>query len=309
VNAYGVALAVFAMVVVSCTPALALEREAVMEQGGAEPHPEDTSGGEVTMKCPNCGERIVVGRHGQTGQTTVCPFCGAEICPGGVEKAFCTGADAGFFSKYVSRGVVTTDGPVFQPGVWVSYRDVTISVWGNMDLTDTNGNGGRFNELDFTLDYSREWGKLDFSAGGVYYDFPNTTAAGTAELYAGVGYDTLLHPVIAVYYDFLEADGFYLSAGIGHGFDIPLPADTVKAALELSAQAGWGSKNFNEFNFGSSHGAFTDMVFSAALPVSAGDNLVLKPVVSYSSVLDGTIRTKNGQDDNLVWGIVASGSF
>lgn len=309
-NAYGIALAGIVVAVLSCTPALAGEQDAVMGQGGAVAYSEEEAGGEVSMKCPNCGKTIVIGRHGQSGRATVCPYCGKEVCAEEeAEEEFCAGVDAGFFSKYVSRGVVTTDGPVFQPGAWVSYRDVAISVWGNMDLTDINGNGGRFNELDFTLNYSHGWGKLDLSAGGVYYDFPNTDAADTAELYAGASYDTLLHPAIAVYYDFVEVDGFYISAGIGHSFDITLPADATSAALDLSAQVGWGSKNSNQFNLGTDRGAFTDLVVTAGLPVSFGKRITITPSVSYSTVLDRGVREQNELDDNIIWGLTAQASF
>lgn len=311
VNTYVVALAGLAMAVMSCAPALAGEREAVMEQGGVAAYSEDPAGEEASMKCPNCGERIVLGRHGHTGPATVCcPYCGKQICPAGeAEKAFSAGADAGFFSRYVSRGVVTTDGPVFQPDAWLSYNGLTFSVWGNMDLTDTNGNRGEFNELDFALSYSREWGKLDFSAGGVYYDFPNTDAADTAEVYASAGYDILLHPVIAVYYDFLEVDGFYASAGISHCIELPLGVDSVTASLDLSAQAGWGSRNFNQFNLGTERGAFTDLVVTAGLPVSLGKRFTITPSVGYSTVLDRGVREQNELDDNIVWGLTAQACF
>lgn len=304
-NAYGIALAGFAMFVMSCTPALALEREAGMAAGPVEP-----AAGEVTMKCPDCGRAVVLGSHGQPGLTATCPYCGKEICAvEEAEKRLCAGVDLGFFSKYVSRGVTLSDDPVFQPDAWLSYREFTVSVWGNMDTTDINDSDGEFNELDFTVDYSGSWEKVNYSAGGIYYVFPNTGADDTAELYLSACYDILLQPTVTVFYDFLEADGFYGAFGIGHSFDIPLPADAVNAALELSAQAGWGTRNFNEFNAGTSHTAFTDMVITAGFPVTLSENFTIKPTLSYSSALDRTIRTKNEGNDNLVWGVVASGSF
>lgn len=264
-----------------------------------------------TIKCPNCGENINIGRHGQEGLTVKCPHCGKEVDVKKMEEenGICYGADAGFFSKYVSRGVVTTDGPVFQPDIWVSYRNFTFSVWGNIDLTDLNGQGGNFNEADYTLDYSGSLNKLSYSAGLTYYTFPHTGADDTSEVYLGLGYDFPLNPKIAVYYDFWQADGFYGAFSLSHSFGLPKVWEQVEASLDISAQVGLGSKNFNSFNFGAEHTAFTDLVLTASLPVTVFEHVTVKPTVSYSSVLDRTIRTKNFRNDNIIYGGVISASF
>ncbi len=263
--------------------------------------------GREAVICPNCGRTVITGGHGQAVRSTVCPYCGKDMREEEeAEKVLCVGADAGFFSRYVSRGVTLSSDPVFQPGAWASYRGVNLSVWGNMDLTDINGNVGEFNELDFALGYSGKWDTVNYSAGGIYYVFPNTGSDDTAELYASLGYDTILQPTLTAYYDFMEADGLYLVLGISHAFEIPVPSDKVTACLELSAQAGWGTKQFNEFNSGSYHDAFTDAVFTVCLPVGLYESFSITPSVSYSTALDRTIRTKNSDNDNVVFGLVIS---
>ena len=266
-------------------------------------------GGEV-VQCPNCGTRVAVGRHGQEGQVMKCPYCGKEFCVREeVEKGLCYGVDAAFLSKYVARGVTTTDGWVFEPNVWASYKGFTGSVWANMDLTNRNRNRGEFNEVDITLDYSTSFGGLGLSGGSIYYTYPNTDAKDTAEVYAGVGYDMLLSPRLTVYYDFWQVDGFYGVFSLSHGFELPQPAPWMKPSLALSGQVGWGSKNFNSFNFGTDHSTFTDMVYTASLPVQVFDRFTVKPLVSYSSVLDRTLRSKNEHNDNVIWGAVFSAAL
>jgi len=294
------------------SPALALEQDT--DSGMQSRQADGSSTGDDSAElqgvtCPNCGRNVVLGRHGQAGKTEVCPYCGKEICEPEEAEGICFGADAGFFNKYVSRGVTLSEDPVFQPDVWASYRGVTLNVWGNMDLTDVNDNEAEFNELDFTLEYSGQWEALGYSAGGIYYVFPNTEDRDTAELYASLGYDTVLKPTLTVFYDFIEADGFYVVFGIGHGFDIPLPTDALTARLELAAQAGWGSRNFNEFNAGVHKDAFTDLVLTASLPVTFGEHLTVSPMVSWSSALDTDIRAANGKNDNVIWGATLSASF
>jgi len=266
---------------------------------------------EVTATCPNCGEKITVGRHGQEALTVKCPKCGkeVEVCKEEAEAGLCYGSDVAFFNKYVVRGLVTTDDPVFQSDVWLSYKGFTASVWGNMDLTDINTFGGDFNELDFTLDYSGSLDKLSYSSGLVYYKYPNTDFKDSAEVYAGVGYDLIIKPKLVVYYDFWQGDGFYGVFSLSHGFELPKVWEPVDASLDISAQVGLGSKNMNVYNFGCDHTAFDDLVFTASLPVAVSGYVTFKPTVSYSTVLDGAIRTKNGPNDNIVFGGVVSASF
>ena len=92
-------------------------------------------------------------------------------------------------------------------------------------------------------------------------------------------------------------------------FDLPQPAPWMKPSLALSGQVGWGSRNYNSFNWGAEHGTFTDLVITASLPVAISDHFTVKPTVSYSTVLDRTIRTKDFKNDNVIWGVVLSASL
>ena len=71
------------------------------------------------------------------------------------------GASADIFSKYVWRGQNLVDDWVLQPGASIGYGNLTASVWGNLDLTDENGYGGEFSEIDYTLDYSGQVPDVD----------------------------------------------------------------------------------------------------------------------------------------------------
>ncbi|MBI5189407.1 MAG: hypothetical protein HZA22_01845 [Nitrospirae bacterium] len=218
------------------------------------------------------------------------------------------GADLGFFSSYVSRGLTYSEDPVLQPNAWVTYKDVTASVWGNVDMTDYNGMAGDLYELDYGLDYSVDAGDFELSAGALYYSYPHIEDGDTAEAYVGLGYHAPLHPILTVYYDFWRGDGFYGLLTIGHGIPLPEVAGR-EASLELSAQVGLGSKDYNAYNYGSDHTAFTDVVLTASLPVSVADHVSVAPSVSWSSVLDRTIRTKNSHSDAVIFGGMVTASF
>ena len=91
-----------------------------------------------------------------------------------------------FMGKYIWRGQNLSDDPVFQPGLSVSYGNLTAGIWGNMDLTNINGNSGDFSEMDYSLDYSSTFLGIEgvgYSVGVIYYDFPGTTTKDTTEVY------------------------------------------------------------------------------------------------------------------------------
>ncbi len=146
--------------------------------------------------------------------------CGTESVFGESEVDFEVTAD--FFSKYILRGQNLDDDPVFQPGLSVSYRDLTAAIWGNLELTNINGNRGDFSELDYSLDYSGVlpgMERIGYSVGVIYYDFPGTTTKDTTELYWGLNFDLPLNPSVTVYHDVDEAEGTYVSLAAAHSIE------------------------------------------------------------------------------------------
>jgi len=224
----------------------------------------------------------------------------APVFADGLPVSF--GANAAFNSKYIWRGFNVNDDPVFQPDVWLSYKGLTLDVWGNMDLTDIHDNEGEFNEIDYTVDYSWDWNKLGFSAGAIHYEFPNTAFDSTSEVYGAVGYDTILSPTLTVYYDFDEADGFYGTFGLSHSFEVPKVIDGVSASLDLSGEVGFASANWNDFYYGADHTAFDNLLVTAAFPVAIGGHVTVGPSVSYSTTLDDTLASKADDDHVFIWG-------
>ena len=84
---------------------------------------------------------------------------------------------ANFMGKHIWRGQNLSDDPVLQPGVSASYNGLTAGIWGNMDLTNINGNSGDFSEVDYSLDYSGAIPGFEgagYYVGVIYYDFPGT---------------------------------------------------------------------------------------------------------------------------------------
>ena len=129
---------------------------------------------------------------------------------------------ADFFSKYIWRGQNLDDDPVFQPGLSASYKGLTAAIWGNLEMTNINGNSGDFSEVDYSLDYSGAIPGIKgigYCVGVIYYDFPGTTVKDTTEIYWGLNFDLPLNPSITVYHDVDEAEGSYISLAASHSIE------------------------------------------------------------------------------------------
>jgi hypothetical protein len=215
------------------------------------------------------------------------------------------GVTADFFSKYIWRGQNLVDDWVLQPGTNVSYKGITASAWGNLDLTDENYHKGEFSEVDLTLDYSMQVPGVDFlsySLGVIYYDFPvNGAGDDTWEIYWGFGLDFLASPSVMVYHDVDEAEGTYVSFGIGHSFEnvVELGPD-VGLAVDLSASLGWGSSGYNKSYWGPDKSALNDLVLSAAFPFEVA-GFTVTPSVNYVTLMSDDIRSPNAYHSNDMW--------
>jgi hypothetical protein len=219
------------------------------------------------------------------------------------------GLDFAFVNMYVWRGMLLTDGPVFQPSATLGYKGVSINGWGNLDLDDVNGTSGEFNEIDLTLDYTHTIKEFSLSAGLIYYDFPNTDFRSTAELYVSAGVDMLLQPSVTVYFDVDQAEGIYGTLGLSHSFELPGGSDTFAWSLDFATSLGLGSSQYVDFYFGVHDAAFTDFYAEASLPVTILDTITVTPYVGVAMIVDSSLRKEMDESDNWIVGGILSWSI
>ncbi len=211
---------------------------------------------------------------------------------------------ADFFGKYIWRGQNLNEDPVFQPGFSARYKGLTAGIWGSLELTNINGNSGKFTEVDYSIDYSASIPGIEgvgFSVGAIYYDFPNTTVDGTTELYWGLSLDVLLNPSITFYHDVDEAEGLYASFSIGHSVEkiFELGPD-VPVGVELGASLGWGDSSYNNFYWGLEESKANDIALSASFPFEIA-GFTVAPSVNYVILASSDIRDTDvyGTDNNI----------
>jgi hypothetical protein len=222
---------------------------------------------------------------------------------------------ADFFSKYIWRGQNLDDDPVFQSGISASYKGLIASVWGNLELTNINGNSGDFSEVDYSLGYSGTMPGMegvDYSVGISYYDFPGTRTKDTTELYWGLNFDLPLTPSIMVYHDVDEAEGTYISFAVAHSIEkiAELGPDTP-IGMEIGASLGWGSGSYNKYYWGTDQSKLNDLAFSVSFPIEIG-GLTVAPGLNYVTLLSDDIRATDtyGTDSDFFFaGVSLSKSF
>jgi uncharacterized protein (TIGR02001 family) len=226
---------------------------------------------------------------------------------GWAEEKVSVEVTADFFSKYVWRGQNLTDDWVFQPGVSATYRGLTAGVWGSLDLTDENDQSGEFIEYDWYLDYSGQINDtVGYSIGAIYYYFPSIGT--TTELYWGFNLDVPASPSITVYHDVDEADGIYVSLGVGHSIEA---TEKIPVGIDLSAAIGWGDKKYNEYYWGTDKAELNDLVLSVGLPFEVA-GVSVTPSISYITLLGSDVKDSDAYDkDNsiLVVGVSLSKEF
>lgn len=222
---------------------------------------------------------------------------------------------ADFFSKYIWRGQNLDDDPVFQLCISASYGNLTARIWGNLELTNINGNSGDFTEVDYSLDYSGNIPGIEgigYSIGTIYYDFPSTDVKDTTELCWGFNFDLPLSPSITFYHDVDEAEGTYFSSGVRHSIDkVAQLGPDLPVEMEIGASLGWGSRFYNKYYWGTHQTKLNDLAFSVSFPVEIG-GLTLALSLNYVTLLSDDIRDTDayGTDSDFFFcGIRLSKSF
>src|SRR4030042_5296170 len=209
-------------------------------------------------------------------------------------------ASVDVMSNYVWRGFKLSNSTVVQPSVGISYGGFGANLWANYDA-----NLEEHTETDLTLNYSGSFNKFNVVAGYIYYALDG--AEDTQELYFSVGYDTLLKPMLSLYYDFDEGDGAFLIASIGH--DIAL---SKEFALSLGASASYNTNS--EYSIGDYSG-FHNGEVSASLRIPVMKSFTLTPKMAYSFPLSNDAKdamktiSNDGDKEIFYGGINLSLSF
>ncbi len=212
-------------------------------------------------------------------------------------------ASIGGFSGYIWRGGIlgADNKALLQPSVTLGFGDsgLSFNVWGSFFVQSRTATKGA-DELDFTLDYTKtlsEESGMSVSIGYVQYTFPSldTKVTGldkhTEEPYIGISLANPVSPSVKFYYDFNNADGWYLVASgsyaipIGEGEDAP----ALNIGVSAAASSYVGKTGFN------------DVTATASVGLTAG-RFTISPMAGFSYA-----DSKINIDKSSFWGGVTIG--
>lgn len=210
--------------------------------------------------------------------------------------------DVGLYSAYVWRGQVLNDNMVVQPSVTAAKGPFSLNVWGNWNATDNASQDTA--EMDYTAAYTLPLNSDDVSAdvGMIYYTFPGSgnQAKPTSEVFTEATFNSiLLTPVVSLYYDMLQANGWYGNFALSQDVEI---SDALTATI--GGSIGYGTKNYNRYYFGNNthNGAVNDYNVYVSTEYALTEKLTLGARLQYS-VLDSSVDDSGNYDANdLVWG-------
>ena len=207
------------------------------------------------------------------------------------------------YSKYIWRGFTLDKDPVLQPGFSLSGNGLAFSYWSSWDFDNNDALDG--DEIDYVIDYTKDFKDISLSAGHTYYEFPGTDTF-SKEFYVGASFNNIsLAPSITYYYDYGDeqqggADGQYLAlTGL---YRIGLVKD-LGIALDMSGKLAYNKELFIVGEGG-------DALMSAALITPLYKNLTLATSVNYASTFGDMKDSGDGnQRDKFYYGFSLSYEF
>lgn len=197
--------------------------------------------------------------------------------------------EASTFSQYIWRGMVLTNGPVFQTSTTGQYRGAHLNIFTNNDLDSANRRRGKFSEVDYDFGYDYTVERTTVSAGLIHYTFPNTEIDSTTELYAVAALNMPLHPSVKLFSDAGVINGSYASFDIAHSIAMPKLHPAMPWSTEFTAGFGAATKGFNRGYFGVERAGLVDFHPAIALPIALGPRFRLTPRAGYSGVVGSAL--------------------
>ncbi len=210
-------------------------------------------------------------------------------------------AEAGFYSKYIWRGLEINSEGVFQPEVAISFLGFGAGVWGNLDLTDSLDNRGEFTEIDYILSYTLDLDFLSVGLAYLYYDYPDTDEEKTQEIGIFLEAGEELQGSLEIYYDFDGAEGAYCKPALGWRFE------AGGIGLTPSIGLGWGSVKYNEYYFGERVNSLVDLEVKLAADADVYGGIYISATGAYYTLLESDLRGAVEEGKDGFWGGAALG--
>ena len=227
----------------------------------------------------------------------------------GIAEHLMIGVYSDFMSRYMSKELPDSKGPVWQPSATVEAYGFGLNVWSNFVL-NSEPNQGEFNEVDFTPYYTAHIGNLTINPYVMFILFPNSDPASLD--YSAV---SLIEADIYLQYQIGKFDLFgrartrvkenpgAVYAHVGVGFKNTFKC---KLTLETSALLGMGNGRYLSSQYGPMETNIDGLSFMLAASWEAWKGFVFRPHINVAVHVVPEIRDAIRRNPNLstyyVWG-------
>jgi len=186
-------------------------------------------------------------------------------------------------SKYLWRGQELYNSFALQPGFDLYYKYFSFGLWNSFHVEKKE-----LYEIDLTLSYSVTFKKyILLKTGYTYYSQPKEEYLDSHELFLNLIFDWKVSPVLKVFYDFDDGNGFYTE------FVVLCP---FKLGINFSFDVSLGY-NYGQWNYDPS---FTVMTLNLNSKISAGKFDIIPSILGQIS-FDKQYKNDFVGSLNVIW--------
>jgi len=188
-------------------------------------------------------------------------------------------------SRFVWRGEMWTDDPVFWQTVTFRYKGFRAWNFFNVDLTGINDDRFQCNEYDYIFDYTVLFSTFSIAPGVLHFSSPTDFFEPTTKITLDVKGFTILHPRLRVRIDPEKSRGSYYIFSVSQEIT-PFPS---AGRVVLYGAAGASQPRYYR-TYLDARLAITDILIGASVPFSLGKGFTVTPYVEYTSLIDRSVR-------------------
>lgn len=206
--------------------------------------------------------------------------------------------DLNFSSEYIWRGMELNHQFVMQPSARISDSGFELEALGNMDMSSSNDNRGKFTRWIYRAGLAKRSRESAAAISYYYYDNAELGFAKTQEVALEVRYGYPFFAGQDIYYDFDNANGFYFRSKIGFFGDIGPLRIIPKLTLAFA------TNNYQNYYFNVDEDTFLDVVVSLRAEFNIVSGLYLYAEGDYYELAKSGLRHSEEniqRGENFYW--------
>ena len=214
-----------------------------------------------------------------------------------------------FLSQYIWRGyALSHDSAVIQPSVTLSYKGLSLNVWGNFDTDEEKRGESEWNETDYTFSYEHDiFPFLNFNIGTIYYELDE--AKDSFEIFSGLSTDLKYLSIgFTAYREVSHYPGWWLQFELSRSIALPYHGMSLDMGMSFIYQDSDDEGAYPDpDNPNKSFDGWQSGNISLVLNIPIMKRLTISPKLMYSFPLSSNasdeIEMLSWQrDDNFIYG-------